>query len=47
MGQVVVEQFTNGLHTEMVDLSGINPGVHVINLYDTQGSIATKKIIKK
>jgi len=47
MGQGVVEQFTNGIHTEIVDLSGINPGVHVINLYDTQGSIATKKIIKK
>lgn len=47
MGKVVVEQFTNGLQTEIVDFSGINPGVHVINLYDTQGSIATKKIIKK
>jgi hypothetical protein len=47
MGQVVVEQFTNGVHNEIVDLSGINPGVHIINLYDTQGSVVTKKIVKK
>ncbi len=47
LGQVVVEQFTNGLHTEIVDLSGINPGVHIINLYNIQGSVVTKKIIKK
>ena len=47
IGQVVAEQFTNGLQTEKVDLSGINPGAYIINLYDTQGSIVTKKIIKK
>lgn len=47
MGEVVIEQSTNDLQTTILDLSSINSGVHVINLFCTDGSIITKKIIKK
>jgi hypothetical protein len=47
MGQVEIEHLTTGLNIEIIDVSILNPGVHVINLYDAQGSVETKKIIKK
>lgn len=47
MGKVVFEKDTNGLNTEIIDLSFLKSGVHIMNFYDTQGSIETKKIIKK
>lgn len=47
MGKVVLEKDTSGLNTEIIDLSFLNSGVHIINLYDTKGAIETKKIVKK
>lgn len=47
MGKVVFEKDTNGLNIEIIDLSFLKPGVHILNLYDTQGSMEAKKIIKK
>ncbi len=47
MGKVVIEEFTKGLNSEIIDLSSLSDGVHILNLYDNQGSIITKKIVKK
>lgn len=47
MGQLVLEQPTDGSDNEIIDLTFLNPGVHIINLYDTDGSVEMKKIIKK
>lgn len=47
MGQVEFEQFSNGLNTEIIDLSFLSSGIHIINLYDSEGSIESKKIVKK
>ena len=47
MGQLVMEQILTDQQTNNVDLSGINPGIHIINFFDTQGLLETKKFIKK